>query len=137
MRLRTRYLVVVVVTLLLTSATLIAEMLAQAPLQPKSTAGALSSDLPRPIHSSVHLERRAQRHTASTALLVVASFWAGTTWSASKVGLPLTARTTQSSTPAAVQPEQPAPRPLFDDGAPPVVNRVLRFTPGVDWHPAS
>jgi len=64
MRLRTRYLVVVVVTLLLTSATLIAEMQEQAPLQPKSTAAALSSDLPRPIRSSAHLERRAPRHTA-------------------------------------------------------------------------
>jgi len=44
MRLHTRYSVVVVVTLLVTSATLIAEIQAQAPLQPKSTAEALSSE---------------------------------------------------------------------------------------------
>ena len=43
MRLHTRY-SVVVVTLLVTSATLIAHMQAQVPLQPKSTAGALSAE---------------------------------------------------------------------------------------------
>jgi len=76
---------------------------------------------------------------ASIAMLLAAgSFWAGTSWP------------TRSPDTAAVQagPSSGGAAPssatassgalrLKDDDAPPTPTRVLRFTPGVDWHEGS
>jgi hypothetical protein len=76
---------------------------------------------------------------ASIAMLLAAgSFWAGTSWparapdtQAAQAG-PSSGGGAPSSAPA----PSGAPRPT-DDDAPPTPTRVLRFTPGVDWHEGS
>lgn len=76
---------------------------------------------------------------ASIAMLLAAgSFWAGTSWPARSPEAPAAQAGPSSgvATPSSA-PELPgAPRPS-DDDTPPVPARVLRFTPGVDWHEGS
>jgi negative regulator of sigma E activity len=76
---------------------------------------------------------------ASIAVLLAAgSFWAGTSWPARSANPP-TAQAGPSSgaaAPSSAPASASAPRPA-DDDAPPIPARVLRFTPGVDWHEGS
>jgi hypothetical protein len=76
---------------------------------------------------------------ASIAVLLAAgSFWAGTSWPARPPDTPA-AQTGPSSGGAAPSsaPASPGARRPPDDDTPPVPARVLRFTPGVDWHEGS
>jgi len=76
---------------------------------------------------------------ASIAMLLAAgSFWAGTSWparspetAAAHAGPP-----SGGAAPSSAPSSPGAPRPT-DDDTPPVPARVLRFTPGVDWHEGS
>jgi hypothetical protein len=75
------------------------------------------------------------------ALLVAGSFWLGTSWPARGIGSVATQPARQTlgtvaAPPTSVQP--PASHQLVsDDGVPPTPTRVLRYTPGVDWHQTS
>ena len=79
---------------------------------------------------------------ASFAMLLTAgAFWAGTTWNAGRPAgrtgqsAPQTAGAREAS-PASVQHSVSREGGLEGD-VPPIPSRVLRFTPGVDWHEGS
>jgi len=79
---------------------------------------------------------------ASLAILLTAgAFWAGTAWrTESPAGwpgqsAPQTAGAREAS-PASVQDSVPR-EGRQDEDVPPIPSRVLRFTPGVDWHEGS
>lgn len=73
---------------------------------------------------------------ASIAVLLAAgSFWAGTSWPARSANPP--AAQAGPSSGAAAPTSAPATAAVLrpaDHDAPPIPARVLRFTPGVDWH---
>jgi hypothetical protein len=74
---------------------------------------------------------------AASLLLAAAAaaFWAGTSWPQAIPG-PAVAVTTPA--PQAARLTEPAIRPQAGDAVvPPTPSRVLRFTPGVDWHEGS
>ena len=74
-------------------------------------------------------------------LLTVGAFWLGTAWQARDLTAGSGQRASQTSGTAAAPPiaaQPPASQPqAADDGVPPTPTRVLRFTPGVDWHEGS
>ena len=79
---------------------------------------------------------------ASLAMLLMAgAFWAGTAWrTGSPAGwpgqpAPLTAGAREAS-PASVQ-QSVTREGRQEEDVPPIPSRVLRFTPGVDWHEGS
>jgi hypothetical protein len=79
---------------------------------------------------------------ASLAILLTAgAFWAGTAW---RAGSPADGPGQAASQTAAARATSPASarRPAMrvegtEDDIPPIPSRVLRFTPGVDWHEGS
>ena len=79
---------------------------------------------------------------ASIAVLAAAgSFWLGTARQSGDTSVDTSQPAAQTSGAPAVSPastQSPASHPQEGDaGVPPTPTRVLRFTPGVDWHPAS
>lgn len=76
---------------------------------------------------------------ASIAMLLAAgSFWAGTSWPVRPPDTPAAQAGPSSggAAPSSATASSGALRPM-DDDAPPTPTRVLRFTPGVDWHEGS
>jgi len=75
------------------------------------------------------------------ALFAAGSFWLGTARQAGDVRVGGNQPAAQTWGAPAVSPastQSPASHPQEGDaGVPPIPTRVLRFTPGVDWHPAS
>lgn len=75
------------------------------------------------------------------ALFAAGAFCLGIGWQAREAGSISHSSTIQTPMNQVVPATSPAPPkshpPVPDDGMPPTPKRVLRFTPGVDWHPAS
>jgi hypothetical protein len=78
---------------------------------------------------------------ASVAMLAAASaFWIGSARPIGRHAAPGAPATAAATAPAPLSvPAQPgaAPAKSEDDAVPPTPSRVLRFTPGVDWHEGS